>query len=207
MNGQENEKSTIVNPEGKWFFGVEMGTNTITSFGLDEPNKSLQAGILAEFYTGRHWSLTGRIKYFKTGLSDFKSSSGNSGFLGFGSESRMIYFEGKVLTIPINIKWEFRIWKNLGGNLNFGVNYNFETKSNYFSTNIDDYNRYSDKQYFSYNSGFGLNYFINNKYAVFANFEGYVGGKKGQTNSFLFDVPIKNTNTFVNFGLKYNFKK
>ena len=66
MNGQETSKSEIINPEGKWFFSAEIGTNTITSYTLGEPNKSFQAGILAEFYTGRHWSLTGKVKYFET---------------------------------------------------------------------------------------------------------------------------------------------
>lgn len=56
-----------------WFFGAELGLNTITSFNLGEPNKSFQGGILAEYYMGNHWSLTGKIKYFETGVSFFKA--------------------------------------------------------------------------------------------------------------------------------------
>ncbi len=207
MNGQEIKISEIVNPEGKWFFGAEMGSNTITSYSSGEPNKSIQGGILAEFYTGRHWSLTTRIKYFKTGLSYFKQGSGGGGgFLSFGSDPKSIVYEGKVVTIPINIKWEFRIWKNFSGNLNLGVNYNFETQSKYFSTSISDYDRYSAKQYFSSNTGFGFNYFINKKQAVFINIESYLGGSKGDSGGFVFSTPVYNTNTLVNFGYKYNFK-
>ena len=208
MNGQEKSTSENVNPSGNWFLGAEIGPNTITSFSYGESNKSLQGGILAEFYTGRHWSLTGRVKYFETGLSYIKQSSGGgSGFLSFGDSGKAIYFKGAVITIPLNIKWEFRIWKNFSGNLNCGLNYNFETESNYFSTNIDDFEKYSAKEYCSYNTGFGFNYFISKKKAVFVNIESYIGGTRGQTESFIFSKPIYNTNTLINFGYKYNFKK
>lgn len=203
MNGQETPTSENINPVGNWYFGAEIGPNTITSYSFNESDKSLQGGILAEFYTGRHWSLTTRIKYFKTGLSYFNQGSG-SGFLS--SSSSFGQFEGAVFTIPLNVKWEFRIWKNLSGNLNFGLNYNYETDNKYYYSNADNYNKYSATEYGSYNSGFGFNYFINKKRAVFLNIESYIGGTRGQTGGFVFSKPIYNTNTLVNFGYKYNFK-
>ena len=136
------------------------------------------------------------------------SSIGSSYFGGgYKIESSYGYFKGEVITLPLNIKWEFRIWKNFSGNLNLGLNYNFETESNYFSTNIDDFEKYSAKEYSSYNTGFGFNYFISKKKAVFVNIESYIGGTRGQTESFIFSKPIYNTNTLINFGYKYNFKK
>lgn len=206
MNGQETTKSEIVNPDGKWFFGAEIGPNTITSYSSGEPNKSIQGGILAEFYTGRHWSLTGRVKYFKTGLSSFSPNTHTGGWFDLGYDESLSKFEGKVITLPLNIKWEFRIWKNFSGNLNLGINYNFETESKYYYSNEDNYSKYNSKEYSSYNSGFGFNYFISNKMAVFINVEYYIGGVRGKTNSFLFVSPIYNTNTLLNFGFKYNFK-
>ena len=203
MNGQETPTSENINPVGNWYFGAEIGPNAITSYSFNESDKSLQGGILAEFYTGRHWSLTTRIKYFKTGLSYFNQGSG-SGFLS--SSSSFGQFEGAVFTIPLNVKWEFRIWKNLSGNLNFGLNYNYETDNKYYYSNADNYNKYSATEYGSYNSGFGFNYFINKKRAVFLNIESYIGGTRGQTGGFVFSKPIYNTNTLVNFGYKYNFK-
>ena len=101
MNGQETPTSENINPVGNWYFGAEIGPNTITSYSFNESDKSLQGGILAEFYTGRHWSLTTRIKYFKTGLSYFNQGSG-SGFLS--SSSSFGQFEGAVFTIPLNVK-------------------------------------------------------------------------------------------------------
>ncbi len=187
MNGQETPTSENINPVGNWYFGAEIGPNTITSYSFNESDKSLQGGILAEFYTGRHWSLTTRIKYFKTGLSYFNQGSG-SGFLS--SSSSFGQFEGAVFTIPLNVKWEFRIWKNLSGNLNFGLNYNYETDNKYYYSNADNYNKYSATEYGSYNSGFGFNYFINKKRAVFLNIESYIGGTRGQTGGFVFSKPI-----------------
>lgn len=218
-NAQEIKTSNIVNPDGNWCFGVEIGSNTITSYTLGEPNKSLQGGILAEYYTGRHWSLTGRIKYFKTGLSFYypeNKSPKNFGSIGqsyfgysngsFDTEASLGKFEGAVVTIPINIKWEFRIWKNFSGNLNLGLNYNFETKSDYYYSDNENYSKYNSKQYASFNAGFGFNYFISKKIGVFLNVESYSGVAKGETKSF-FSTSIFNTNRMINFGFKYNFKK
>lgn len=207
INAQEKKASEIVNPAGKWFFGAEIGPNIITSYNFNEPNKSMQGGILAEFYTGRHWSLTGRVKYFETGLSYIKQGYSNgSGFLSFGSSGNAIFYQGAIVTVPVNIKWEFRIHKNFSGNLNLGANYNFEIESNYYYSREADYSKYNSKEYFSYNSGIGFNYFISNKRAVFINIESYIGGVRGNTESLIFSSPINNTNILVNFGYKYNFK-
>jgi len=46
---------------------------------------------MAEYYFANSWSLFGRIKYFKTGLSFSSSSS-------FGQ------FNGAVISIPLNVK-------------------------------------------------------------------------------------------------------
>lgn len=54
-----------------------------------------------EYYTGRHWSLSARIKYFKTGVVNKVNSS-----IGI--------FNGAVISMPLNIKWE------LNGNIEFG---------------------------------------------------------------------------------------
>ena len=214
-NAQETKISNIVNPDGNWYFGMEIGSNTITSYTLGEPNKSFQGGILAEYYTGRHWSLSGRIKYFKTGLSyyipSYKSNTTSQGmgpdFTGlFDYDEDFGKFDGAVMTLPLNIKWEFRIWKNFSGNLNLGVNYNFETKSEYFYSDNENYSKYNSKQYASLNAGYGFNYFISKKIGVFLNVESYSGTAKGETKSF-FSSPIFNTNRMINFGFKYNFKK
>lgn len=67
-----SQTSSNQNSKGKWYFGAEFGLNTITS--LTNHENSIQGGILAEYYFSNRWSLSGRIKYFKTGVSYKKRS-------------------------------------------------------------------------------------------------------------------------------------
>ncbi len=217
VSGQEIKNVHIIDPAGKWYFGAEVGLNSITSNNVGQSNKSLQGGFLVEYYTARHWSLTSRIKYFKTGLSflDAASQSTGTSSSGFGPSFIGIFdrsatyteFNGAVLTVPLNIKWEFRIRNNFNGNINLGGNYNFETQSNYFYTDTRKYGNFDSREYFSSNFGLGFGYFINENSAVFLNFEGYTGGVKNRISRLIFDRVLTNTNSLINFGYKYSFTK
>jgi|GEM_PF-1200593 len=192
-------QSPIINPKNCWYFGFEIGNNTITSYDLGEQNKSFQGGILSEYYFAKHWSISGRLKYFKTGLSFISSSA-------YGQ------FDGAVISVPMNCKWEFKIIKNLSANLKFGVAYNYEIQRNYtFSQNITtDY----PKSFASLNSGIGVNYFVSKEIGVFVAFEQFrLGGYKGKKNVGGYDFNIDpflanyTNNNLINIGVKYNFKK
>jgi hypothetical protein len=192
-----------VNPKGKWFFGLEMGTNRINSFSNGESKTSFQIGVLAEYYFARHWSLSGRVKYFETGVSFNQSNSSLFGVPLTNASSGT--FKGNVIAIPINIKWEFRIYKNFGANLKIGYAYNIETKSVYnnYSNNLStDY----PKQYGSLNSGIGLNCFINNKTAIYLDVERYYGDTKGNAETILGKSSYEVENSLLSFGIKCNFK-
>ena len=107
--------------------------------------------------------------------------------------------------MPINIKWEFRIYKNLGANLKIGCAHNIETKSVYsnYSNNLStDY----PKQYGSVNSGIGINYFINNNTALYLDVERYSGDTKGQVETILGKTSYEVENSLLSFGVKYSFK-
>jgi hypothetical protein len=200
-----SQTNEIVNPKGKWFFGLEMGTNKIRSFTNGESKTSFQGGILTEYYFARHWTLSGKIKYFKTGVSFFQSSVDATFFDLLDRDLYSGTFKGSVIAIPIGIKWEFRIYKNFSANLKLGYAFNIETKSNYsnYSNNLStDY----PKLYGSTNSGFGLNYFINKKTAVYFDVESYRGGTKGHTGNNFGKTSYKVENGLLNFGIKCNFK-
>jgi hypothetical protein len=114
-------------------------------------------------------------------------------------------FYGAVVSIPMDIKWEFRIYKNLGGSLKIGPTYNFETKSTYYNYSpnlITDY----PKQYAGINSGYGLNFFLNKKLALYLDFEYFTGSSKGYSDSFIGKNHYYTNNTFTNFGVKYHLK-
>jgi Outer membrane protein beta-barrel domain len=198
---QEITKPEIINPKGNWYFGAEIGLNTITSFNLGEHNQSFQGGVLAEYYTGRHWSLTGKIKYFETGVSSGKDPT--PGFFGSSGYARV--FNGKVISVPIDVKWQFEIKNNYRGYFKMGLAYNHETKSEYSFTDnlIPNY----AKNFGSFNVGFGVDYLISNRMIVFTDVESYeLGGYKGHGDGFVFPENYYTTNLLFNFGIKYNFK-
>lgn len=206
INAQETAETAIFNPKGNWYFGAEMGLNTISSFKLGESNKSLQGGVLAEYYTGRHWSLGGRIKYFETGVSFYKPDTHSGSWLDLGNDAYYGFFKGAVISIPVTLKWEFRIFKNFSGSLKLGYAHSFETKSTYtnYSENLKtDY----PKNYGSSNSGLGFNYLMNNKTAIYVDFETYFGGRKAKIPAIIFDNDQHVMNNLINIGLKHNFKK
>ncbi|MBF6642056.1 outer membrane beta-barrel protein [Flavobacterium sp. J49] len=196
------EKDSIVNPKGKLYFGIEVGSNTISSFEFNEPTTSFQGGLLAEYYFARHWSVSGRIKYYKIGasFSDDGSSINFSNKTAYNSGR----FMGEAIMIPMDIKWEFRLYKNFAGFLKLGYALSIETKSEYsdYSPAItENFSNYS----YSLFAGYGLNYFINDKDAVFISVESFIGGNKGKQNGGLniFDDGRKYlTNTLVNVGYK-----
>jgi hypothetical protein len=194
-----SQNKEIINPKGKWFFGVEIGSNEITSYTLGEKNQSFQGGFLAEYYFAKHWSLSGRIKYFETGVSYFDpGSNGSSGGwfnLGFsGRPASYGYFNGNIIAFPLNINWKFRIFKNLSGNLKLGYVYNIETKSEYGEYSKDINPNDYPKNYESFNIGYGFNYFLNNKTAVYLEIESFGSSSKN------------NKNKLINFGYKYSFQ-
>jgi hypothetical protein len=147
--------------------------------------------------------LSARIKYHETGVSFYKPDTRSGSIYDLGNAESFVEFYGAVISIPLNLKYEFRIHRNLRGSLKLGYAYNIETKSDYanYSPNMKaDYK----KQYGSNNAGFGLNYFINNSLAVYADTELFLGTSKGHSDGFY--KTLHNTkNNLVNIGVKYNF--
>ena len=195
-----------VNPAGKWFFGAELGTNAIRSSEND--HTKFQGGIAVEYYFARHWSLSSKIKYFETGVSFYIPSTPIVNSYIFGSYGgRPEYFgtfKGAVVAIPVYLKWEFRVYKNLAASVKIGYCNSIETKSEYinYSSNVEtDY----PKRFDSYSSGFGLNYFINNKWAIYMDFDTYNGASKASLPNFLGSNSYSVQNDLSSLGLKYCF--
>ena len=177
MNAQT---SVIVNPKGKWFLGIEVGKNEIIS----TTNKSSQIGILSEYYFHKNWSFTGRIKYFKTGVANYE-----------------LNFSGAVISLPLNLKWEFKVIENFRTNFNLGIAFNKEIRSNYqYEHNRDA--KFSPV-YKTFNSGIGFNYFITKKIGIYFNLEIYIwGNHRSIHKAWMF--PNSPENKHHNFGIKFN---
>jgi opacity protein-like surface antigen len=178
-------KKEVIKPKGNWFFGVEVGNNTIISYEFNESKNSLQTGVLAEYSFNNFFSVSGRVKYFKTGVS-FKSINRPKG-----------HFDGSVICIPINANVNFNFNTKFYPTLKLGLAWNRETESNYTFTNS-----YS-KTFISINLGAGLNYNLNKKVVIYSTIEGYFfGGYKGNSQSFLFSKNYFTENIVINLGVK-----
>ena len=195
---QKNEK---INPSGKFYFGAEIVSNAITSLENEKKN-SLSGGLHAEYYFARHWSIVSGIKYYEIGISYYRPESERivTGGTLFNSVSyiekipeRFGNFKGSAITIPLQIKWEFRLYRNLGASLNLGATYTFETKSEYGAYSSEKVINYS-KIYGGYISGVGFNYFVNKNSAIYLSFDGIDSSKK-------------TSNQFTSIGFKYTFKE
>lgn len=189
--------------KNEWFFGAEIGKNTITSYNLGEANNSFQGGIITEYYFTKHWSFVGRLKYFKTGVSFFRNGTSGS-FLG--SDTKALVFNGAVLSIPVNVKWNYKIFSKLTGNLKVGFAYNLETKSDYLvAYNIDTNN---PKSFGNFNTGLGFEYCLNSKTILYIDCETYqLGSYKGNNSGLIITTNYYTTNNQLNIGVKHNFKR
>jgi len=177
ISAQNNE---IVNPKGKWFLGIEAGKNEIIS----TTNKSTQIGIIGEYYFHKNWSVSGRIKYFKTGVTDYE-----------------LKFSGKVISFPLNIKWEFNIIENFRTNISLGGAINKEIKSNYLYSHNRDAG--FSTLYRTLNTGIGFNYFISKKIGIYFNLEIYIfGNHRSIHEGWMFSPSPENKHH--NFGIKFN---
>jgi len=201
-----SQDENFVDPKGKWYFGAETGANIIKDFSVDKTEVSLQGGFLAEYYFAKQWSLSGKIKYFKTGLAFYSPDTHSGSWFDLGHDEFYGTFRGAVISIPVYVKWEFRVYQNLKANLKAGAAYNFETQSRYdYSANLEP--NYPTS-YPTAISGLGLNYFVDEKLAVYFDYEVYLNGpKKGNMQTIIFDDGYRTKNMLVNFGVKYNFKK
>ncbi|WP_445453256.1 outer membrane beta-barrel protein [Flavobacterium sp. 25HG05S-40] len=197
------QDSTVVNVKGKWFFGGELGKNTIRSYEFGESANSFQAGLLAEYYFSKQWSVVGRIKYFKIGAS----FSGDD-FIIFPNKAVYNFgrFNGESLSIPVTLKWEFKIYKNFRGYLKIGSGISIETRSEYrdYAPEItDNFKSY----YLNFNLGYGITYFLNKNNALYLDTEIFAGGSKGkQDGLYIFGDGSKVlVNEMINLGYKHNF--
>jgi len=205
---QEKEAilSTYIDPKEKWFFGAEIGENKPRNYNLTGSTSFLQAGLSAEYYFARHWSLSSKIKFYKTGVSFHQKGSGGSGWFNlFSTSTHSGNYRGKKIAIPLFIKWEFRMFKNLGASLKLGYTYNIEIQTKYYDyTNNINTSQYKTN-YISGISGIGFNYFLDNQSAIYLDIDSYGGTKKGEVSGLFSDGNVYNSNSIISIGYKYSF--
>ena len=202
------EKKARVNPEHRLYFGAETRINKIKSYGNDYQN-SLYGGILTEYYFAKQFSVSGRLRFYKTGVSFFYPEIRTTSWV-YTSNSDEVSgtFNGEVISVPVDFKWEFRLLGNLRANIKVGYALNFETKSEYVNYTPNVSTDFS-KVYGSFGYGAGLNFFISEKHAVFFNFENFKGASRADTSigiGFLSDGKKYIKNDLFSLGYKFSLK-
>lgn len=208
-------QKTNINSKGKWFFGAEIGMNIIKS-NEEKQYTKLQFGISSEYYFEKNWSFITKIKYFDTAVSYNNGKDIPPSFVVFFADNQRttpydsLDFEGKVIAVPIQIKYEMDLIKQVKFFTTLGFAYNLEIESRYFVPN--DYETLDQKKfnksYVNLNLGVGLTYFLSKSSALFINSEYFrFGGAKGKKSKNFFSLTLyEPENSFVTIGFKYNFK-
>ena len=179
-----------INPKSNWYFGAEIGSNTITSIKPEHEN-SFQGGILTEYYFAQHWSISARLKYFQTGISY--------------NDQTEYKFSGSVISLPLNLNWEFGIAGNFNGNLKLGValNKEFTKIYNFPAEAVTDYSTF----FGTFNPGLGFTYHLNDNLALYTNYEVYILGNDHYKRAGDLDfLPKSTNNNHFNIGVKHTFK-
>lgn len=180
INGQNNNQSE------KWFLGIEVGSNPIKTSSLNYEKKA-SLGFFSEYYYTKNFSVTLRIKKYQSGFYEY---------------THVKKIKSDILAMPINLKWEFTLIKNLHANVNLGLTFITEMNIEYESTIIEPPT--SKEATKTLNSGIGCTYFISNKLGIYLNYENNLGFGTAKSNG-------KNTPLFLyekdsshlNFGIKY----
>ena len=192
--------------ENKFLIGAETGININQSdYVNDTQNISLQIGIFGEYSINKNFSIMGKLKYYESTIN-FHYSETTAGNW-FGTQYKFIesVYNGKILSVPITINYNFEIHKKLSGSLRIGPSLNYELSSNYnYPVEV---NKDYSKTFLGLNAGFNFNYDIGKSIILFG-IEPYFGAKRGSTSGTDFNGVMQTQNyrmenILLNIGIKY----
>lgn len=142
----------------KFLLGAEVGLNISQSDYLNYSQKmTLQGGVLGEYIFDKNFSLMGKIRYYESEVKFYSSEKIGETWFG-GKYNRFDNeYNGKIISIPIVLNYNFKIYKNFSGSLKIGPSFNTEIYSNY---NYEDTRIAQDNSKFfvGLNWGGNLNY-------------------------------------------------
>ncbi len=191
--------------KGRLLTGIEAGAN----IAANPPFNTLsgQGGIVGEYYFAKQWSVVGKIKYHQANINKssggYSSSSAGMGFNLFGSPPRDVSYQSQNILIPISIKWNYRIFRNLYGSVDMGPYLNFTLNSKYTANNVDVHDR---KIFIGFNIGAGVHYQLQNGNSLFANYDFYRGTEIALLESFIFNNYARAGNHHFSVGYLWQLK-
>lgn len=199
-----------LNNKGKLFVGAELGGNVVHK---DNGNViHPQFGVSGEYYFARKWSFSTKIKFHKAHLyyhipkpEPYPCKIGGLS-CGWGDrEEKIANFESYNILIPINLKWDYKIAKNLYGYINGGFFINIETKS--YRNVTDNVKLNHNPVYASMNMGTGLGYQLKNNNVIYIDYNFYRGGDMIKVDGFGWDSYYYPINSHISIGYRMNLNK
>ena len=183
----------------------------LTETGIQNTNNeiSLQFGAGIEYSFSKKSSLTARIKYLRMGIKTEHGVNPNNAFgFNFNPYYKM-HYEGEVISIPLNYKWESRFlfpklhfFFNTGFALNFTLNEQFLIAKN-ITPDIDN------KTYINFNLGLGFSHTISKRFDLYLSMESFFfgGAKSIESKGFIVSTKLTPSTSTFNLGLRYRLKR
>lgn len=192
-----------LNNKGKLFVGAELGGNVVHK---DNGNViHPQFGVSGEYYFARKWSFSTKIKLHKAHLYYYHPEVTGCRFLCDNEDEKIANFESYNILIPINLKWDYKIAKNLYGYINGGFFINIETKS--YRNVTDNVKLNHNPVYASMNMGTGLGYQLKNNNVIYIDYNFYRGGDMIKEDGFGWDSYYYPINSHISIGYRMNLNK
>ena len=193
----------------KFLIGAEAGVNVNQSDYVNDTKKSsLQLGLLAEYQLSKNFSVMSKVKYYESQVIFSYSKIIGIGMFGNQYEFYNCVYDGKVISIPFTINYNFKIYNNLSGSLRIGPSLNAEISKNYnYPTEVKrDYSSF----FVGINGGVNLNY-STDKLIYFVGFEPIFGAERGTTTGKDFNNQSQTQhynmeNYLFNLGVKFHVK-
>lgn len=190
----------------KFLLGAEVGMGISQSDYLNYSQKmTLQGGVLGEYIFDKNFSLMGKIRYYESEVKFSSSEIIGRTKLGYKYETFYNHYNGKIISIPIVLNYNFKIYKNFSGSLKIGPTLDTEISRHY---------NYEDKRIDQDNSKFfvGLTFGANLNYKTprvvyFVGLEQIYGANRGTyivDNQRKIRHPMRNY--FINAGVKFPIK-
>lgn len=196
----------------KWFMGAETGLNIVQSdYVNDNQPVSVQLGILSEYYLNNNFAIVGKLKYYQAKVNHTvtETSYNSSSLFNSSYTFNNVSYSGNILTIPIGLKYEFRISKTLRGAVKIcpSLNYEISSQYDYPVGTKTDYNHF----FVGLNPGAGLNYCVSESSILFVEAEPNFGASRGKTTGLDFNNQSQThtyriENIFINIGVKFKIK-
>lgn len=194
----------------KFLLGAEVGMNINQSDYLNySPKITLQGGVLGEYIFDKNFSLMGKIRYYESEVKFYSSEKIGETWVGGKYKAFDNEYNGKMISIPIVLNYNFKIYKNFAGSLKIGPSFDTEIYSNY---NYEDVRIDQDNSKFfvGLTWGFNLNY-KTPKVVYFVGLEQMFGANRGTIAGTDFDgrkqtMRHSMQNYFINTGVKFYIK-